>query len=171
MINSGLIIGLLCMGGLFVLFAGLGVFFILRHRRDTQKAGQSVNWPSVSGTVTAARVKTHHSTDSDGDTSETYSAQVEYQYQVNGVAYTSEKISFGAPVAVSNLRKVQETVAQFPAGSPVNVYYNPQNPAEATLQTRMGSKTGLILGIIFLVIGMMIGCLGLGGILISLLEM
>jgi hypothetical protein len=169
MTNNGLIIGLICLGGVFVLFAGLGVFLIIRYQRDKQKAEQSVNWPSVPGRVTVSRVKTHHSTDSDGDPSETYSAQVEYQYEVNGVAYTGDRLTIGMPLAISNLRKVQESVAQFPAGSQVMVYYNPQNPADATLQTKTGSKAGLVLGVIFLVVGILVGCMGIGGILISLL--
>ncbi|MEN4011607.1 MAG: DUF3592 domain-containing protein [Chloroflexota bacterium] len=171
MMTYSVMIGLLCLGGVFVLFAGLGVFFIVRHQRDTKKAEQSVSWPSVAGTVTAAQVKTHHSTDSEGDPSETYSAQVEYQYEVNGVAYTGDRLTIGTPLAISNLRKVQESVAQFPVGSRVTVYFNPQNPAEATLQTRVGGKAGLVLGIIFLLIGISVGCIGVGGILLSFLEL
>jgi len=50
------------------------------------------------------------------------------------------------------------------------VYYNPQNPAEAVLETRIAGKAELVLGIILIGVGLSILCLGVGGILLSRLA-
>ncbi|MCX7975763.1 MAG: DUF3592 domain-containing protein [Bellilinea sp.] len=161
------LLGVLCVGVFFLLFAGIGVWLILRYQKNKEKAWQSLNWPKTSGRVIESRIAEHESEDEDGHVTSTYSPVVRYEYQVNGVAYTGGKIAVGGVVAISNKKKVQQTIDQYPEGKLVVVYYNPQNPAEAVLETRIAGKAELIAGIILIGIGLSILCLGVGGILLS----
>lgn len=162
--------GVVCLGALFLIFAGIGVWLILRYQQNKQKARQSVNWPTTSGRVIESRISEHESEDEDGHTTSTYAPVVRFEYQVEGVTYTSDRMGVGSNIAISNRKKVEQRIAGYPQGRLVRVYYNPQNPAEAVLETRLTSKAELVTGIILIVVGLSILCLGVGGILLSSLS-
>lgn len=165
------LLGIVCLGGLFLVFAGIGVWLILRYQKNKEKAHQSLNWPKTSGRVIESRIAEHESEDEDGHVTYTYSPVVRYEYQVNGVAYTGGQVAIGGSgIAISNNNKVQQMIDQYPPGKLVVVYYNPQNPAEAVLETRIAGKAELVLGIILIGVGLSILCLGVGGILLSRLA-
>ena len=160
--DLGAIIGLVC-GGFFVLaFAAAGGFLIYQTIQSRKKADASQAWPSTLGQVTEARVSRHTSTDADGDTSESFTPLVRYRFQVAGQEYEGKKITFGFQQSFSNQAKAQAALETFPVGRQVSVYYDPNNPSDAVLERKAGGSTlGLVLGIIFLVISLCLGCPGL----------
>ncbi|MFZ6021563.1 MAG: DUF3592 domain-containing protein [Chloroflexota bacterium] len=167
---GSMLFGVVCIGALFIIFAGIGVWLILRYQKNKQKAQQSVNWPTTSGRVIESRISEHESEDEDGHTTSTYAPLVRFEYQVAGVTYTSDRMGVGSKIAISNRKKVEQQIAAYPEGKLIRVYYNPQNPAEAVLETRLTSKAELVAGIILIVVGLSILCLGVGGILLSSLS-
>ena len=155
----GPLIGVLCGGFFLLLFLGLGIFLIYRTQQSKKKAQISQNWPSIPGQITDSHVSRSQSTDSDGDTSTSYSARVAYTYQVGGQAYSGHNIAFGFNPSYSNESKAQATAARYVVGSQVTVYYDPSNPSDAVLERQAsGSNVGMILGIIFIVISVCIAC-------------
>jgi len=150
----GQLFGYVCIGLFVLVFVGLGIFLILRSKRDKAKAAQSLNWPSAVGKVLESRMIESTSTDSDGDSSTTYRPHVQYEYEVMGTSYTGDKIKVGMVVSTSAVKKVQETLARYPVGSAVKVYYDPNNPADSVLEQKASSNLTLILGIIFLGVGL-----------------
>ncbi len=155
----GPLFGVLCGGFFFLLFIGLGVFLIYRTQQSKKKAQLSQNWPATQGQITNSHVSRSVDTDSDGSTSTMYSAQVAYTYQVGGQAYSGHNIGFGFNPSYSNQSKAQATAARYSVGSPVSVYYDPSNPSDAVLERQAsGSNVSMILGIIFIVIGVCLAC-------------
>lgn len=152
--DYGQLFGFLCVGGFVLIFVLIGLFLLLRSKRDKAKAAQSLNWPSAVGKVIDSRMIESTSTDSDGDSSTTYRPHVQYEYEVMGASYTNDKIKVGMVVSTSAVKKVQETLARFPVGSTVKVYYDPNNPADSVLEQKASSNLTLILGIIFLGVGL-----------------
>lgn len=150
----GQVFGYLCVGGFVLIFVLIGLFLLLRSKRDKEKAAQSLKWPSVVGKVVEARMLESTSTDSDGDSSTTYRAHVKYEYEIAGAWYTNDKIGVGMVVSTSGTKKAQETLARYPVGSTVKVYYDPNNPADSVLEQKASSNLTLILGIIFLAVGL-----------------
>ncbi len=168
---TGLLIGLLCGGGIILLFAGVGVFLIYTSYKGRQKAGESQKWPSTAGQIVEARVTRSMHTDSDGDTSYSYAPYVRYTYQVAGQEFTGDKITFGFKQTHSQEQKANQALARFPMGGQVSVYYDPTNPAEAVLErTAGGSTVSLVLGIVFLAVSACIGCPVVGMILYNNLS-
>jgi hypothetical protein len=156
---TGAIIMTVCGGFFFLVFLGLGIFLIYRTQQSKKKAQLSQNWPATQGQITDSHVSRSVDTDSDGSTSTAYSAQVAYTYQVLGQAYNGSKIAFGFNPSYSNQSKAQATAARYPVGSAVAVYYDPANPSDAVLERQAsGSNVALILGIIFIVVGVCIAC-------------
>jgi hypothetical protein len=58
---------------------------------------------------------------------------VQYSYQVGGQTYQGMKLAPGPDVGGTGAGKV---VARYPAGAQVMVFYNPQNPSDAVLETK-----------------------------------
>jgi hypothetical protein len=107
-------------------------------------------------------VSHHTSTDSDGDTSDHYTPKVKYTYQAIGQEYEGDKLGFGFQQSFGSQSKAQAALARFPVGAQVTVYYDPNNPAEAVLERKAGGSTlSLVLGIIFIVVSLCLGCPGL----------
>jgi hypothetical protein len=117
---SGVVFGLV-----FVAVGAVVAFFGVR---TFQNAQASQDWPSVRGQVTESRVGTH---DSDGTTM--YSAEIVYEYTVNGRNYINDRVRFGEGSS-SNPRPAHNTVAEYPVGAGVDVYYSPDDPLNAVLE-------------------------------------
>lgn len=109
---------------------------------------QASIWPAVSCEIISSRVKTH-----DGDNSTTYSVDIVYRYSFNQRTYTSNRYQFQQGSS-SNYRGKAAVVSQFPVGSRVACYVNPDDPTEAVIER--GFTAGLWFGLIplvFVVVG------------------
>jgi hypothetical protein len=82
-----------------------------------------VNWPTTTGKVTASDVK---------KVMFRRQPQITYTYSVNGAPFTSQRVSFAGGYKP---KEVDPVLARFPVGADVTVAHDPQNPAEATLET------------------------------------
>jgi len=160
-----LIIGLITLAA----FGGLGAFLIMLERRNRKKADQTKTWPAADGTIVESDVKEHISMeDMDGIASTTYEPVVKYTYTAAGQTYTGGRINYGPNQSDSGTAR--KTISRYPLGSTVSVRYDPQNPAEAVLETNAaGSKLFMIIGIMFLVLGVCLGCGMMAYWLVSLL--
>ena len=154
-------IGLLC-GGIFVLvFIILGIVLILGNARARKRAGESQSWPTTSARILLSEVRVSQTRDEDGNLqAPAFYPYVEYDYLVNGQTYQSKKLAFGSKEMFGNQAAAQAKLASYPVGAAVPIFYNPAKPGDAVLErVAPKSKTGMIVGIIFLVIG---ACGGLG---------
>jgi hypothetical protein len=121
---------------------GLAALMLFLAARRRSKAAQG--WPSVRGTIVRSEVEEFWDR-TDGHSSKSYRAAVEFAYQVRGRDYRGNQIKLG--VAVSGSRPAAEKVtAKYPAGSVVDVHYDPANPGTAALENPTG-MTWLILAV------------------------
>src|SRR5215211_4993315 len=102
----------------------LAIIFFMRRRMATVS-----QWPSTMGTVNTSYLERRHSSDSGS----TDYPVVQYSYQVGGQAYQGMKVAPGPEVGGTGASKV---AARYPAGAQVMVFYNPQNPSDAVLETK-----------------------------------
>jgi hypothetical protein len=98
-------------------------FAIYKAWKNVQTAKASVNWPTTTGRITAADIK---------KVMFRRQPQITYSYSVNGQPYTSQRVSFAGGYKPN---EVDSVLARYAAGGDVTVAHNPQNPAEATLET------------------------------------
>ena len=110
---------------LFILNAiFLTIIFFMRRRMATVS-----QWPSTMGSVVMSRLEQRSSSEG----GYTNYPVVQYSYQVGGQAYQSYKLAPGPEVGGTGAGKV---VARYPVGVQVMVFYNPQNPSDAVLETK-----------------------------------
>lgn len=129
----------------------LGLFILSRLVVHMRKASQRGDWPSVTGEILASDIKkvTNYVEGASTD----YFPVVRYRYKVNLVEYESGAISASeAPFAIGTENYARSQVQKYQVHTPVKVFYNPENPAEAVLDNSGASSSGMLL---FL-------CLGLG---------
>jgi len=137
---------------LIFIIIGLVLFFI--YFRNLAKVRASQAWPAVQGTVIASWVRRKQSTDDDGSVSSSYYPEIQYQYQVLGMAYQGDKIAFG-PKSGGNRTKAERAIAKYPNGANVKVYYQPDKPENAVLE-RSITKGLLVSGILMILVGIFI---------------
>jgi hypothetical protein len=123
-----LMCGLVCIGIAFLILIGVVVLLYVNHTHSREKVAIHPNWPTVLGRVTVARVEESVRTRVDDDAF--YYPSIEFEYTVEGQIYTGKQ-AVGKP---SNLEFIaKRTLANYPAGTEVKVYYNPEKPEEARL--------------------------------------
>lgn len=121
-------------------------------------ASDSNSWPQVEGTVSNSRVRINSSVDqtnrafSENDSDRTYYPELTYSYTVDGQTYSSSRYALGESAPDFKEREEAQAAASAqPAGSNVNVYYDPADPSSAVLRT--GASTGswvpLLMGLFF----------------------
>ena len=120
-----LIVGIISFFFLVLNVVFLGIIFFMRRRMAAVS-----RWPSTMGTVNTSYLERRHSSSDSGSTN--YPV-VQYSYQVSGQAYQSTKLAPGPEIGGTGAGKV---VSRYPAGAQVMVFYNPQNPSDAVLETK-----------------------------------
>jgi hypothetical protein len=108
---------------LTLLFLIVFPFAIYKAWKNVQTAKGSVNWPTTTGTITASDIK---------KVVFRRQPQITYSYSVNGKPYTSQRVSFAGGYKP---KEVDPVLARYPVGAEVIVAHDPQNPAEAALET------------------------------------
>ena len=113
---------------LFLVALGIYIYRNSRKAKGVKEASQS--WPGTLGTVLMSSVQSKHT----GRSNSIYPVVV-YQYEVNGKSYQSQTIKAGEQFFnIRIMGEAQATVARYPIGAQVMVYYNPANPAESALE-------------------------------------
>ena len=95
--------------------------------RNLLHSAQSTSWPKVSGVITKSEVVW----DLRGKEVR-YSADVAYDYEVRDKPYHGSSVRVGN-MTTKGKADAEQIVARFPAGRPVAVYYNPDDPSETCL--------------------------------------
>ena len=113
--------------------AGVVGYIVLRVRRGASNKSTAFAWPQTMGTVLSATVQVSHHGNARQE-----APLVLYTYQVNGEVFQGHRVRAGdesgrirAPGPESS---ASHTVARYPSGAPVVVYYDPTNPANSALE-------------------------------------
>jgi hypothetical protein len=119
-------LNIIILGGLIALFTyAMGVL----GGRELWRQHQAESFPHVQGLV-----RTSETTTTRGSKGRiNYHPYIAYRYSVDGTNYAGCRYRYDA--CPNDQESVNEIVAAHPAGSPVDVYYNPQDPLDAVLST------------------------------------
>jgi len=98
-------------------------FAFYKAWKNVQMAKASTSWPTTAGRITASDTAT---------VMFRRQPRIAYSYSVNGAPFTSQRVSFAGGYKPKD---VDPILASYPVGAEVTVAHNPQNPAEATLET------------------------------------
>ena len=137
----------------------LGVVFAVKSFILRRQAAASAKWPTVMGEIIGSGIDTaivdnstavedEESADrrrlADDDTVST--ASVRYAYRVGDKDYQSTRLYIGRPVFYGLSSVAAATAAKYPPHARVQVYYNPDNPAQAVLEPLNFANATLALG-------------------------
>jgi len=128
-VNSDLIITIAAIGFIFLLFNVIFLGVIFTAQKD---AAAVTKWPTTTGTVLMSTLESRR-------TNNGRHAQypvVLYSYQASGRTYQGNRIAPGPEVGGTGAPK---RLAGYETGSQVTVYYNPNDPSDAVLETTVSS--------------------------------
>lgn len=116
---------------------GLIVFAAVYKYLEVRAAS---DWPSVPGKVVISKPEVRQVKVIDGDRQKGHRfeernfANVTYEYSIAGQVYRCNRVTIGED---RGNFEVAETLARYPVGKPVTVYYNPNKRSEAVLERDM----------------------------------
>jgi hypothetical protein len=145
-------------------FPGIILFAIVYKYIEVSRAAR---WPSAPGrvVVSTSEVRAVRSGGPESDDTEPRNfAKIVYEYSVGGQKLRHDRVSIGEDLG--NL-EVAETIARYPVGKTVTVYYNARKPNEAVLERDLPPaiwKAGVIvvLVLVVLIVGTIVGFRKLG---------
>ncbi|MEE4178634.1 MAG: DUF3592 domain-containing protein [Bacteroides sp.] len=139
------------MGIIFTL-AGVLMFYFF-GLPPLKYAFESKSWPSTEGTITKSEVETWMK---DGKTQ--YGALIAYTYQVEGKAHISHQVGVNSTSSNSNMSAVKSLVQEYPVGTMVDVYYDPEVPDSAALIPGVRAGDVALAGgmLLFAIIGLLV---------------
>jgi hypothetical protein len=118
------------------------LFLVMFSRVFTKQTRAMKKWPTTAGRIIRSEIATtvqHHSRLARARRSYSvtmYVPRIVYAYEVGGHSLEGDNIGWSTS---GNRRSVAEKyVKRYPPGSRVQVFYNPVDPAEATLSPSMG---------------------------------
>ena len=132
-----------------VFFCGGCVVGLMAYR-GIDEARQSLQWPKAPGKIVRSGVDISVHRERRGDLdrrkkeTRSYSAEIEYEYAVNGKALTGSRIAviteqFGTKAWA------EATSQKFPVGAEVTVSYNPAKPEQCVLEPGRWGGVGFLL--------------------------
>lgn len=132
--QAGVAVALAAMG-----LVALRIGFMLRAQ-----VAASRHWHEAPGRIGTSGIEEVEMTPRDGSWTgrRGFRSRVIYSFRVDGQTYGGDRVAFGATTASTLPRLISGVADRYPAGSPVTVFYNPDNPAESVLERR---ASGLIL--------------------------
>ncbi len=126
------------------------VFLAVRQSRMAKEAQET--WVKTTGVMLDSGLTRQPRQSSKGSASTKYALRLSYQYSVVGSSYTGERLGFGKENY--SISKAEKIIAAYPKDGKVSVFYDPDDPSKAVLETKAyGVGPNLALGIIFLVLG------------------
>jgi hypothetical protein len=142
-----------------MLLAPLGLILAVAVYKTLQVRAAR-EWPSAAGKVVVSRAEVRKVKVIDSDRQEGHRfeernfADIVYEYSVAGRKLRNNRVSIGEDLG--NF-EVAETIAKYPVGAIVTVYYNPLHPEEAVLERDLpkgmwgclGIGTAIVLAIVF----------------------
>ncbi len=132
-----------------LLIGAIFMYKALKFRAMSKKAKQ---WPTTKGNITSCEVKEDILRSSTGSIVNVYYVEISYDYRVNGISFTGNRITFGSPhYDYQTASLIKE---RFDAGKAIDVYYDQKNPAESVLVPySKHAMRSLVPGIFFLATG------------------
>ncbi len=120
----------------------VGGFMAYQHLTKplAEEAEASEEWPTVEGVITYSGL--NKSRNPDGN--DMYSADVQYEYSVDGQKYSGGNIET-MDGSTSSRSSVKKTVRKYAVGTKVAVYYDPEFPNTAVLEPGISFLFGLLL--------------------------
>lgn len=140
---------------IFVLLIMAGLFMVIVDGLQAYEAYSSQFWPITSGEITKSRVRIR----GNASGARTYIPNIEYAYAVDPSDDTSElfngeRLTVDRPPAFENRALAEAKIEQYPLGSAIDVYYNPDRPHKSILEPGFSSAKLInpLIGLLFLVL-------------------
>lgn len=137
--------------------AAFGIYFI-------GYSNEATSWPSVEGRIVQTTVRAwtpggtgRALTPSERQRRRRFYPEVTYQWTVNGQSFTGSRYSLGESQDDHAERaEAVEAARRFPAGGPIEVFYDPDDPSSAVLNRARqgGAYVPLPLGLLMLGVGL-----------------
>lgn len=144
-------------------FMGIGIGMLIKLVRNFSKARHSKNWLSTTGKIISSELDAQTTADENGYETTTYIANVLFQYVVNESTFEGDCINFDYGIRTSNRDLEKSIVEQYPVGSQVKVYYDPEDPQQAVLEKRVNNIfTTILVSAVFILIGVIVAAVSLG---------
>ena len=127
-----------------------GAFLLFLFAQEWLMGFASVNWQTTQGKIISSTAVVCRSKYSLVDN---YVADINYEYSVSDVLYSSSKITYSIDSPIVYCGNAEKMMKQYPVGMSVLVYYEPENPKNSVLRPGGTNFTGIGISLAVLIYG------------------
>lgn len=120
---------------IWIIICAFLLYLIGKILVDIYLADKSEHWPTAEGKILESTIQKHH----EGNYFASYSTHIKYVYEVDGQQYKGSRISFGSVLGFKSI--AQEYHRRYREGREIIIYYHPNKPSLATLETELPFET------------------------------
>lgn len=143
--------------GGFAVLSGIvfGVFVIVVVPFEMYQKAQAENWPARRAMITKSFIGYHRGRAGKHGSASYWKEEICGTYRTNGEFFCVDRVRFGGFRFGEGKQAAEATIAKYPAGMEVDVYYDPEDPEETVLEakspwTEMYTLLGLGVGFLLL---------------------
>jgi len=119
-----------------LVIAAVSIFISISHQLINEFLSSS--WPSAQATVTWSGLNSH------------FNPEIQYSYQVSGTMYTGKIVYCASKHESCTYNQKMNDLNIYPHGSPITIFYDPNNPEHKTLHPGLSLFELLGLGLVAL---------------------
>jgi hypothetical protein len=127
-------------------FVIVGGMLLAVGLHQQMKTAASRSWPSTTGTVVSAEVRSTPVSRSAPADAVAYMPVFRYEFDVNGMRFTGDRQSFGR-MSYATPQEAELHLDGFPQGKQVDVFYNPAKPEDCVIERENSVITWLLIGV------------------------
>ncbi len=119
------------------------------------EARRAAAWPQVTGRIVKSTIEARRHQFAGEETTVTNVPVVEYEFAVAGTTYRGSRVSIGEDTGDAN---TDATLARYPVGATVMVYYDPADPTDCVLERDIPQGFGRGCALLVAIGAMMAAC-------------
>lgn len=138
----------------YIIFS-LGVIFLVHFVYLFIISKRTIKWKVTEGKILNSYVENISINTEDGGSS--YKANIKYQYNIDGIEYTSKRIFWGDYICTNMSWSPKKIVNKYHIQKKVTIYYHPKKFKKSVLETGVNSiiyREGII-GICFILLSIL----------------
>ena len=130
----------------------IGICLLLSFIQLSMISFASLHWKTTQGKIITSKAVVCHRRYFPND----YEAQIIYEYSVNNILYSSNNLALATDLPMTYCGNAQGMMRQYPRGMSVLVYYDPENPKNATLRPGGTNFMVIFISLVIVAVGIIV---------------
>lgn len=140
------------MWAMVAFLGGSGLALLIFGWYELRRSRGTLHWPTTEGTISKSHIEESEVAYSNNGVQSFRRIRIPiigYTFAAGGMTITSERLRIGSPLLSHNESLPEPTIARYPLGKKITVYYDPSKPDNCVIEpgTSVTTYIGMLVGL------------------------